>query len=136
MSSYEKPLPAIEPFSKPYWEAARRHEFVIQRCKDCGTFRFYPRVFCIKCWSANTEWVKTSGHGSVYTYTVVQRATHSAFTKDVPYVYAIIELKEGPHMSSNIVGCKPEEVRIGAAVEVVFDDVTNEIALPKFRLVK
>jgi len=136
MSNYEKPLPVVEAFNKPYWEAARRHELVIQRCKDCGTFRFYPRPFCIKCWSANTDWVKLSGRGKVYTYTIVRRASHPAFENDVPYVWACIELEEGVRLGSNIIGCKPEDVKIGLNVEVVFDDVTDEITLPKFRLVK
>jgi hypothetical protein len=79
------------------------------------------------------QWVKVSGKGTVYSFTIAQQATHHAFAEEVPYVIAIVELAEGPHLTTNIVGCKPEEVRVGMPVVVAFDDVTPEQTLVKFR---
>ena len=66
---------------------------------------------------------------------VVYSYQPQAFAEDVPYVVAIIDLEEGVKMMSNIVECDPETVRCDMEVEAVFDDVTEQITLPKFRLV-
>jgi len=79
------------------------------------------------------EWVKTSGKGKIYSFVVYHVAFHPAFEQEIPYVVAIIQLSEGPRMESNIIGCKPEEVKIDMPVEVFFEDVTEEIAVPKFK---
>lgn len=132
----ERPLPVPDQDTRPYWEAARRHELLIQRCRTCGQHYFYPRPYCPHCLSANTEWVRASGRGTVYSYTVNYRPSTPALADRVPYVVALIDLVEGPRMMSNIVGCDPAEVRIGMAVEVTFEDVTDEISLPVFRPVR
>lgn len=79
------------------------------------------------------EWTPLSGRGSVYTFTVYRVAYHPAFKDDIPYVVAIIQLAEGPRMESNIIGCKVEDVKVEMPVIVSFDDVTEEISLPKFK---
>ena len=132
MVQYQKPLPAPTLDSKGFWDGCKRHEILIQRCKDCGTLRHYPRPMCPKCNSMNTEWVKVSGKGKIYTWTVVHQPAHPAFT-EVPYAVVIVELEEGVRMTSNMVGCQPDDLYIGMPVEVVFDDVTDEVTLPKFR---
>jgi hypothetical protein len=52
---------------------------------------------------------------------------------EVPYVVAVIELEEGWHMLSNVVGCAPGEVRIDMPVRVDFVDVSEDVSLPVFR---
>ena len=69
----------------------------------------------------------------MYSFTIARQATHHAFAEDVPYVIAIVELAEGPHITTNIVGCKPEDVQVGMPVIATFDDVTPEMTLVKFR---
>ena len=130
---YAKPLPRPTPVSKEFWEGARRHELRIQRCSSCEEHVFYPRVVCPKCLADGLEWVTASGRGKVYSYTVVRRAMHPSFRPDVPYIYAVVELEEGPHMTTNIVGCSPDEVSVDMPVEVVFDNVTEEMTLVKFK---
>ena len=94
---------------------------------------FYPRSECPECLEDGIEWVQVSGHGSVYSFTIVRQPADPAFRDDVPYPYAIVELDEGPRMVSTIVGCEPEQVRIGMRVTAVFDDVTSEWTLVKFK---
>lgn len=132
-SEYRKPLPRPTPISAGYWRGAKAHQLRLQRCRDCGQHIFYPRSLCPYCLSHHLEWVTASGKGKVYSYTVVRRAAHPAFQEDVPYVLAIVELEEGPRMTTNIVGCDPQEVRVEMAVEAVFDDVTAEVTLVKFK---
>ncbi len=133
MAEVNRPLPVPDGDTRPYWDAAKERRLLIQRCQDCHRAIFYPRSICPHCASDRVAWIAASGRGTVYSYTVVHRAP-AAFVGDVPYVVALIELEEGVRLMSNIVGCSPSDVRIGGAVTVVFDDVTPEVTLPKFRL--
>jgi uncharacterized OB-fold protein len=133
MSSYAKPLPLINEETKPYWDYCRRHELRMQKCHQCGYIRFPISVICPKCHAMEAEWVKLSGQGKIYSFTIYRVAYHPAFRDDIPYVVAIIQLDEGPRMESNIIGCKVEEVKMEMPVVVAFDDVTEEVTLPKFR---
>jgi uncharacterized OB-fold protein len=132
--AYEKPLPVINEESRPFWEGCKRHELVLQHCAACGAFQYYPRALCRACHSDRLGWEPVSGEGSIYSYTVCHRPAGPAFTPDVPYVVALIALAEGPRMVSNIVTDDPDAVRIGQPVRVTFEDVTDEITLPKFVL--
>ncbi|HTT75586.1 MAG TPA: OB-fold domain-containing protein, partial [Candidatus Binataceae bacterium] len=99
---YRKPLPKPSPASRPFWDAARRHELRVQHCAACNQYIYYPRDRCPHCMADKLEWRKVSGHGKVYSYTVVRRASTRSFA-DSPYVLAIVELAEGPHMTTNVV---------------------------------
>jgi len=133
MQGYDKPLPYVHEETRSFWEGTKRHELWLQKCLDCGKFRFYPRSLCPYCFTYNTERIKVSGRGKVYSFTVSHKPASPAFHQDVPYNIAIIDLEEGVRMMSNIVDCKNEDIRIDMPVEIVFDDVTPEITLPKFR---
>ena len=135
MKEYKKPLPKPTPWSKPFWDGCKRHELLIQKCKECQNFIFYPKMFCPQCLSPNLVWVKASGRGKEYSYTVVHSYQPSEFSEDVPYIVAVIELNERVKMMSNVVGCKPDEVKCDMSVEVIFEDITEEFTLPKFKLV-
>ena len=130
---YSKPLPGIDEENKPFWDYCKQHELRMQKCTDCGSFRYPINSICPHCLSMEFEWKKLSGKGKVYSYSIIHQARHPAFAGDVPYTVAIIELEEGTRLTSNIVGCKPEDVRVDMPVEVVFDDITEEFSLPKFK---
>ena len=129
----KRPVPRVDEESRPFWEACARHELYIQKCKNCGTVFYYPRGFCPEDLSADFEWVKCSGRGKVYTYTVTRQNQSSGFRDKVPYVMAYVELEEGIRMLTNIVDCDPKDVAIGMSVEVTFEDVTPDISIPLFR---
>jgi uncharacterized OB-fold protein len=133
MADYNKPLPVIDSENQPFWEFCKKHELRMQKCRQCGYTRYPVSIVCPKCSSMEAEWTPLSGRGSVYTFTVYRVAYHPAFKDDIPYVVAIIQLAEGPRMESNIIGCKVEDVKVEMPVIVSFDDVTEEISLPKFR---
>ncbi len=83
--------------------------------------------------SRYVEWVRSTGTGKVSSYTIITRAVSAAYTADVPYIVALIELEEGPTMMSNVVDCSVERVKTGMPVTVVFEDWSEEISIPKFR---
>jgi len=128
-----KPVPAITPDLAPFFEAARQHRLVVQRCGACGALRFPARPVCSACMSRETEWVPVSGRGTVYTLAVMHQAIDPGFAAEVPYAVVLVELDEGVRMISNVVGMPASEIEIGMPVEVVFDELTPEVTLPKFR---
>lgn len=128
-----RPLPRVDEESKGYWEAAARHELYVQRCRACGRVRHYPRALCPACLAGDPEWVLSSGRGTVYTYTVTYQNLAPGFRERVPYVLAYVDLDEGVRVLTHIVGCPPDAVRVGLPVEVTFDDLSAELALPAFR---
>ena len=79
-------------------------------------------------------WSPVAQTGTLYSYTVIYRPPTAAFKQDVPYNVALIQLEEGPRMYSNIVGTPNDQVRIGDAVQAVFDPVTDEVTIPRFRI--
>jgi uncharacterized protein len=136
MSQYQKPLPEIQPWSKPFWEGTKAHKLLIQECKECGQKIFYPRKFCPECWSADLTWSEASGRAKIFSCSTTLAGVEERFEADLPFVLALVDLEEGIRMMTNIVNCNPEEVRIGMDVEVVFEDVTDEITLPKWKPAK
>lgn len=128
-----KPLPDPTDASRPFWDACRRHELRIQRCLDCGSLIHYPKIHCPKDGGERFEWALMSGRGSVYSFIVCHRAFHESFKPEVPYVVAVIELEEGVRLMSNVIGVDPDDVHVGMAVAVEFEDVNESFSLPKFR---
>ena len=136
MPDYNKPLPVIEKWNEPYWQAAKRREFVAQRCTACGYIHLPPGPACTNCLSPDQTWVRLSGKGSIYSYGIYHQQWHPGFADDIPYNVALIDLDEGLQIISQVVDCENGALGCGLRVEVTFDDVTPEITLPKFRLVE
>jgi uncharacterized OB-fold protein len=114
----------------PYWDAAREGILKLQRCTRCGAFQHPPRRFCLAC-AGEPAFVEVSGRGTVYSFTVVERALIAALRDHVPYVLVLVELEEGPRMLSLLRG--GADPRIGLPVEVGFEAVTADLSLPVFR---
>jgi uncharacterized protein len=127
-----QPTPTAE--TAHYWRSALEGSLQIQYCRACARHQFYPRRFCTQCLSDQIEWVQASGRGRVYTYTVCHIAAHPAFESQVPYAVAMIELDEGVRMLARIVNSDLECLAIGAPVQVCFERISDEIALPMFAL--
>ncbi len=117
----------------PFWEGLKRGEFLLLRCERCQGWR-WPVAGCRdhpnEPYLQNLKWTLASGRGRVLTYTIQRMAHDPAFV--VPYVYAIVELVEGPVIVSNVVNCSPEAVYIGMPVRVVFRSMTEQYTLPVF----
>jgi len=130
--TYDKPIPAITPDMQPFFDAAKRHELVVQRCTQCGTHRFPAREICSTCLSRAAQWVPVSGEGKIFSYNVMHQVYHPGFADAVPYAVVVVKLKEGAKLTSNLVGVAPHDITIGMPVTVVFEDITDEVTLPKF----
>lgn len=128
------PLPYVE--SEGFWEGCKRHELLVQRCKDCGTYRHPPVPVCPICQSWNWQWAKVSGRGRVEGFTIVRRALFPGMP--VPYNVVRVELEEqkGLLILSNLIDCPPEDVSIDMPVEVTFEDVSADVTIFYFRMAK
>jgi uncharacterized OB-fold protein len=132
--SYLKPLPEADEDSAPFWQGCREHELRLQYCPDCDRHQFPPGPNCQTCRSKDMEWVSASGKGKVYSWIVVTHPVpREVYGDDVPYIVALIDLAEGARMASNLLACAPQDVVADMAVEVVFDDVTEDVTLAKFK---
>ena len=129
-----RPLPQISTEMAPFFEAAHRHQLVVQRCRGCATLRFPARDRCSACLARDAEWVPVSGRGTVFSFAVMHQVYHPGFAAAVPYAVVLVALDEGPRMVSNVVGIPPREIRVGMPLEVVFEAVSPEVTLPKFRV--
>jgi uncharacterized OB-fold protein len=133
VSTYPKPLPHLTPSERPFWEAAHRHELRLQRCGTCGIIRYPIAPICPACLALAYTWERLSGRGVVSTWVVVHKVYFAGFAPDVPYNVAQVRLEEGPRLTTNLVEVDNAAIYSGMPVEVVFDDVTETITLPKFR---
>ena len=124
MSKDEK-QPYGDPMTYPFWEAAERHELLIQHCPQCNSYQFYPRPFCLSCNASNIEWEEVNGSATIYSITTVQIQIAPQFNP--PYVVAVIELDEGPRMLTNIEGNKPA---IGDRVKLAWPEREDAPPLP------
>ena len=130
--AWNKPLPHPTEASQPFWDGLKAHEVRIQQCADCGHWIFFPRAHCPACASRRLDWRAVSGEGTLYAYTVARVPTLPEFTDEMPQLLAVVELDEGPHLNTTLVGVAPEAVRIGERVRPVFDDRPGELTLLRY----
>jgi uncharacterized OB-fold protein len=137
MAEYTKPLPRPEDpaLTKPFWEATKRGELIVPRCRPCSRYFWPPRQACPQCLTEQWDWTPVSGRARLYSYTVVRQPQHAAFEPETPYAYAIVELEEGGvRMISNVVGCTiPDDLAVDMPLVVTFEEATPEWTLFKFR---
>jgi uncharacterized OB-fold protein len=127
------PLPTINPDNAEFWRGCKNRQLILQRCRGCGKFRYYPRPACSNCSSMEFDWQPVSGRGTVFSYVIVHGPTLPYFAAKAPYNVVLVALEEGPHMVSNLLDVPNDEIYIGMPVVVDFEDVSEEFALPKFR---
>jgi hypothetical protein len=127
---YETPYCDWE--TRGYWEGAGRCELVLQRCTDCGVVQHRPRAVCAACLGDTIEHFVASGRGTVHTFTITHQNGVPGFARAVPYVFAYVDLEEGPRLLTNVVGCPPEDVTIGMPVQVDFVKTEDGLGVPRF----
>ena len=135
MSTWNKPLPYPTKISQPYWDALKKHEVHLQHCQDCGGWVFFPRAHCNHCGSTNLQWEKVSGEGELYTYTTARIPTMPEFTDEAPQQLAVVKLKEGVHINTNLIGVDADKIQIGMAVRPVFDERPGAQTILRFTAV-
>jgi len=132
-ADYGKPLPTLDGLTKEFYDFCRAGELRFQRCSNCGQWRHVPREMCAECGSFAWAWERSSGRGTLFSWTVVERALHPDFEEETPYAVVVVEMDEGVRVISRMLDTPPESLQIDMPVRVVFDHVADGVALPKFR---
>lgn len=132
-TNFPRPIPDFD--AQEFWEGCNHNELLMQRCAACKKFRWLPRPMCPHCQSLEREWVKMSGRGTVYSWTIITHPVHPAAAAKVPYNVAQVQLDEDPNliMVTNLVGLNNDDIRIGLPVAVVFEELEPGVRLPKFK---
>ena len=126
-------MPVPDETSAPFFQGARNHELMLQRCTACGAYLYPIKLRCDNCLGGDLEWVRASGKGKLYSFGLMHQIYHPGFTEEIPYNVAVVELDEGIRIVSNIVGCPNSELRVDMPLEVTFEDINEEVSIPKFR---
>lgn len=126
-----RPLPRLSPDNRPFWEGCRDRQLRLPVCEACGKPHLPPGPVCPFCWSQNLVWRRASGRGAITSWVLVHRSWFPAFAEKVPYNVILVELDEGPRLTSTLIDGGP--ITIGQRVEVAFEPVADEIVLPVFR---
>lgn len=132
-ATYAKPLPRMTAANLPYWQTTRAHELRLPRCKACGCWVFPVAQQCQQCWSEDLVWSVLSGRGRISSWVVVCRAFDPSFAADVPYMVVQVDLEEGMRFISHVIDVSASQIYAGMPVDAVFEDVTDEVTLVKFR---
>lgn len=128
-----KPVPIPDSISAPFFDGARQGRLMLQCCAACGKWSFPVRERCPHCFAAKLEWRQASGRGTLYTFAIMHQVMNPGFAGAVPYNIAQIDLEEGVRMTSNVVGIPTNALKIGMKLEAIFEDVGQDVSLPKFR---
>lgn len=131
----QRPLPRPTPETEHFWEGTRNSELRLQKCDACRNVYFPPRPFCASCGCRSVSVFKASGDATLYSYIISER---SAPSFEAPYAIAVVELKEGPRMMTNIINCPqtPEALQLDMPLSVVFQPQDDMVTLPLFQPAK
>lgn len=129
-------LPQADEETQPYWDGAKEGKLVLQRCSDCKTFRHPPQKVCSKCYSEESEWVPVSGKGTLYAYIFVHQPVLPQWHGHTPYNIAQISIDDAPgvRLTGNVVAEDEGRMKVGMPLQVVFDRVTDDDVIPRWRL--
>lgn len=126
-----RPRPAVNRDNAFWFEAAREHRLVVQRCTDCGTLRHPPGPMCPECRSLAWDTVEAGGRATLYSWVVAHHPRHPAF--EAPYVVAVVELEEGTRLITNLVDLTPDDLEVGLPLALRWLDADPDLTLPVFR---
>ncbi len=132
MAAFVRPIPALEPLTEAFWRACRAGRLEFTHCVPCDHLIHPARPICPRCRGRSLDTVQVGGRARLYSYTVNHQAWYPG--QPVPYVIGLVELVEQPglRLMTNIVRCPLEDVQIGMPLRVLFEEVTDTIALPLF----
>ena len=138
MTTQEYPylLPQSDPLTQTFWDAARRHELVIQECGACGKLRHPPTGTCSECGSETIGWRRLSGRGTLYSYVIVHQTALAGWRGAVPYNIVQVTPEDAPgiRLYGNVVDFDDSQLKVGLPLAAVFDDVTPEDTIIRWRV--
>lgn len=135
MNDYKKPLPIVRDENRSYWQALKKEKVSFISCVSCGQIRLYSFRKCPACGEEKHFWKTIPGTGTIWTIAKFHQVYFESFKDEVPYNVIVVQLDQGPKIYSNLIKNEEPIAQIGDRVEPVFDPVTDEVTLLKFRLI-
>jgi uncharacterized OB-fold protein len=135
-----KPVPIPDEASAPFFNGALQGRLMVLRCRACDTFMspiagigapVRPR--CVACFSGDLDWAPSSGTATLYSFVIMHRLYDEAFAAEIPYNIAVVETEEGVRLTTQVVDCPNDALEIGMPLEVTFERMSADVAVPKFR---
>ena len=135
-----KPVPVPDERSAPFFDGALEGKLMLRRCRACNTYMspiagigapVRPR--CVTCFSGDLEWAPAGGRATLYSFVIMHQLYDEAFATDIPYNIAVVETEEGVRLTTQVVACPNDALVIGMELEVVFEQMSETVAVPKFR---
>ena len=134
-----KLIPVADELSKPFWDAVNHRKLLLQNCTACDALQYPPRDKCAACDSAEAlEWKEVRGRGHISSYIVIEDGRLDRRMPDQPYNLAVITLDEDPGINfySNLPGVPVDQVPVGAAVQVFFEEVAPGQLIHEWRVAR
>jgi uncharacterized OB-fold protein len=122
--------PEPTPDSAPFWDGLVREQFLVQRCRNCGMRRHYPRPVCSACHSMEADWAAIPGEGTIVSWTVCHHAYLPEFKSQVPYVVAIAELEHGIRVNLRLEAPPSQPLVTGQRVRVAYRPMPEGFTMP------
>lgn len=125
-------LPVKDTVSTVWFDAVAQGKLLLQRDPKTGKAQFYPRAHVVGAPEREPEWFEASGNATLYSYTVVKRSVHPQFASYVPFTLAVVDLAEGPRMTTWIVDVPEAELRCDMPLKVTFREIHPGLTMPCF----
>ena len=125
-------LPALDDTNRFFWTSGEDGQLRFLRCQSCGYYLHPPLPRCPSCGGREITPEAVSGRGEVYSVTVNHQSWDGGTE---PYAIVLVAFPEQAdlRLTTNIVGCAPDDVHIGMPVQVAFeqrDDVWFPLFMP------
>ncbi len=117
---------------RPFWDAARKGELRMQRCRACMEWRFPPSPVCPDCGSTDAGWDTLSGLGTITSFVIFHKAYFEVLRDVVPYAVILVRFDEGPRYYGNLLDVRCDAIRIGMRVRTQFVEVGQGLLVPQF----
>jgi len=130
---WDGPLPTGDALAREYFAACAEGRLLLQECPRCGHRQHYPRALCTRC-AATPQWLQARGGGEIYSFSVVRQMGTRPFSRNAPYVLALVDLDEGPRLLGTVLECELDEVEIGRRVHAVIHRIAPDLGIPQWRM--
>ena len=98
-----------------YLDGIAEGQLRLQRCTACRTVRHLPSPMCANCHSVDWDEMPASGRGTVWAWVVNSRSSATP-----PPILAIVELEEGPKLTTALVDVDASSTKVGMPVQAVY----------------
>ena len=123
-----RPEPRKNVYEAPFWEFVQRHDLRLQRCAECGAYRYPPGPACSQCLCQEAEWAPLSGSGRLVSWVVFHRQYFPELP--VPYHVAAVETAEGPILIANLINLGDRQPRLEMPMRITYETATNAAGEP------